>query len=71
MEESTFDTLLRKAVQQGTRRKALGALIGGALLTTPGEIEANDKAKHRKQRRRDQDGRKISRSSCLPGQSLG
>jgi hypothetical protein len=67
MEESTFDTLLRKAVQQGTRRKALGALIGGALLTTPGEIEA----KHRKQRRRDQDGREISRSSCLPGFGLG
>ena len=28
MEESAFDTLLRKAVQQTTRREMLGAVIG-------------------------------------------
>lgn len=55
MEESAFDTLLRKAVQQTTRREMLGAVIGGAfLLSAPGESEANDKAKRRRKQRRRQ-----------------
>ena len=53
MEESSFDTLLQKAAQQGTRREAVGALLGGALLLgTAGESEANKKAKRRKKRKR-------------------
>jgi hypothetical protein len=53
VEETTFDTLLRKAAQQSTRRGALGALLGGALLlNNRGEIEASDKAKRRKQNKR-------------------
>jgi hypothetical protein len=47
-EESTFDTLLRKAAQQGTRRETLGALLGSALLLNDrGEVETTKKAERR------------------------
>ena len=53
MEESTFDTLLRKAAQQATRRETLGALLGGAfLLADPVTSEATDKARRRRKRKR-------------------
>lgn len=53
MEESTFDTLLRKAAQQSTRRETLGALLGGAfLLADPVTSEATDKARRRRKRKR-------------------
>ena len=55
MDESMFDLLLRRAAEQTTRRRALGALVGGALLRNAlGETEANDKAKRRRKRRRRQ-----------------
>lgn len=53
MEETPFDLLLRRAAQQTTRRKAVGALIAGAaLLTRDGAIEATKKAERRKRRER-------------------
>ena len=53
VEETKFDVLLRKAAQQTTRRGALGALAGGALLLgTLGESEATRKGKRRKKRKR-------------------
>lgn len=53
MEEMAFDTLLRTAAQQTTRRGALGALLGGAfLLADPVTSEATDKAKRRRRRKR-------------------
>lgn len=55
MEESTFDLLLRQAAQRGTRRAAVGALIGGALvLASRGESEATERAKRRRKRKRQQ-----------------
>ena len=49
LEDSKFDVLLRKAAQQTTRREALGALIGGALLLNiPDASEATKEAKRRK-----------------------
>lgn len=49
MEDATFDVLLRKAVQQTTRREALGALIGGALLlNVPDTSEATKEGQRRK-----------------------
>ena len=63
MAESTFDMLVRKAAQQGTRREALGALLGGALfLGKLGESEATKKAKRRKQRKK----RKQASSELMP-----
>jgi len=48
MEDSKFDVLLRKAAQQSTRREALGALLGGALLLGDRDAsEAAKKAEHR------------------------
>ena len=53
MEPSKLDLLFRKAAEQSTRRAALGALVGGALLlSAPAEIEATKKAKQRKTRKR-------------------
>jgi hypothetical protein len=53
MEAPKFDSLLRKAAQQTTRREAVGALLGGALLLgTLGESEATRKGKRRKKRKR-------------------
>jgi hypothetical protein len=53
MEEPTFDLLLGRVARQTSRRAALGALIGGALLPLlPGVSEATDKAKRRKKRKR-------------------
>ena len=53
MEETVFDTLLRKAAQQATRRETLGALLGGAfLLADPVTSEATDKAQRRRKRKR-------------------
>ena len=48
MEDSKFDVLLRKVAQQTTRREALGALLGGALLlNVPDASEATNEAEHR------------------------
>lgn len=48
LEDSKFDVLLRKAAQQTTRREALGALVGGALLlNVPDASEATKEAKRR------------------------
>lgn len=61
MEETTFDQLLKNAARQTSRRKALGALIGGALvLNRQGESEANKKAKRRRDRKRRQYRRRVS-----------
>lgn len=61
MEETRFDVLLQKVARQTTRRKALGALIGGALvLNRQGESEANKKAKRRRDRKRRQYRQKAS-----------
>lgn len=55
MDESTFDLLLRKAAQQGTRREALGAFAGGALLLhASGGVAANRRAERRRRRQRRQ-----------------
>lgn len=55
MEETRFDTLLREAAQQTTRRGTLAGLLGGALLITGGEpSEATKKAERRKRRQRRQ-----------------
>lgn len=53
MEESTFDTLLRKAAQTTTRRGALGVLLGGVLLLGDRDgSDANRRARRRRRRRR-------------------
>lgn len=53
MEAPKFDTLLREFAQHGTRREALGALLGGALLLgSLSEGEATEKAKRRKKRKK-------------------
>jgi hypothetical protein len=53
MEESKFDHLLRKAVQQTTRRETVSALVGGALLlTSRRDIAATKQAERRKHRQR-------------------
>lgn len=53
MEESRFDTLLRKAAQTATRRETIGALIAGVLLLNGWDsIEATRKAEKRKKRER-------------------
>ena len=45
MDQTQFDTVLRNAARQTTRRAALGALLGGAvLLTDRGEVDASRKA---------------------------
>ena len=63
MEETRFDVLLREAAQQTTRRGALGALVGGALLLgNPGEGEATKRAQRRRQRKK----RKQAASELLP-----
>lgn len=55
MEEPGFDLALRPAVAPTTRRAALAALLGSALmLREPVGSEATKKAKHRKTRRRKQ-----------------
>ena len=55
MEETRFDTLLRAAAGHTTRRAALGALVGGALLLgAPGVGEATKEGKRRKARKRRQ-----------------
>lgn len=65
VEESKFDQLLRKAAQQGTRRKALGVLAGGALLLGSRSAgEANEKAKRRRKRKINK--RKRAASELLP-----
>jgi len=67
VEETTFDTLLRKAAQQTSRRGALGALFGGVLLlNNRGEIEATKQAKRRKRRkRRDRPGTRIIKPTTV------
>ena len=63
VEETRFDVLLREAAQQTTRRGALGALVGGALLLgNPGEGEATKRAQRRRQRKK----RKQAASELLP-----
>lgn len=53
MDEPGFDEFLRRVAQHGTRREALGALLGGALLLgSARESAANDKAKRRKKRKK-------------------
>jgi len=55
VEETRFETLLRQAARHTTRRAALGALVGGALLLTdPGETDASRRARRRRRRRRRQ-----------------
>ena len=53
MDQTQFDTVLRNAARQTTRRAALGALLSGAvLLTDRGEVDASRKAERRKRRKR-------------------
>lgn len=53
MDDRQFDVLLRRVARQTSRRAALAALLGGALLLRESsESEANDKAKRRKERER-------------------
>jgi hypothetical protein len=49
MEDSTFDVLLRQAAQQTTRREALGALIGGALLLNEPDVSEATQVAERRQ----------------------
>lgn len=58
MDHASFDELTQRIARQTTRRTALAALLGGALvLHAPDASEANDKAKRRKKRRRKQETR--------------
>lgn len=51
MDDSAFDTLTRRVAGQTTRRSALGALLGGALLLGEAATAgANKQAKRRKAR---------------------
>ena len=61
MEESKFDVLLRKAAQQTTRREALGALLGGALLL--GDPDASEATKEAKRRKHDNHHDHVSAST--------
>jgi hypothetical protein len=64
MEAHRFDVLLARAVRQTSRRAALAALVGGALLlANPAASDATNKAKRRKRRKR------RGRSASAPGAS--
>ena len=74
MEVSAFDHLLCRAGEQTTRREALGALVGGALLlNSRGDSEASKKGERRKKRKRRQYQQQMSDPALLtvvnPGQS--
>ena len=63
MEKTRFDSLLRHAVRQPTRREALAALVGGALLLDgAATTEATKQAQRRKERRR----KARKRSAAIP-----
>lgn len=63
MDRRSFDALTQRVARLKTRRSALVALLGGALLLhDPAASDANDKAKRRKKRQRKQ-----ARSACHKG----
>lgn len=55
MDRATFDALTRRVAQHATRRAALAALLGGALLLGGSTAsDATDRARRRKRKKRNQ-----------------
>lgn len=70
MDRSTFDALTRRVARPATRRAALAAVLGGALLLCNHRAsEATREAERRKERRRKQ-RRRQARVTVLRGHSM-